>query len=720
MLIPPKRYLVTSALPYANGPLHIGHLAGAYLSADIYVRFLRLMGKDVVWVCGSDENGAAITIKALKEKKAPKEIVDKYHELFKEAFNGLGISFDMYHRTSAELHHETSQDFFRTLYKKGEFIKKETEQYFDEEANQFLADRYIKGTCPKCNYDAAYGDQCENCGSSLSPIELINPTSTLSGSTPKMKKTTHWYLPLDKYEDWLSEWINTGVVDGKQLHDPSEWKNHVLGQCKSWLQGGLQSRSMTRDLDWGVDVPPEIEGAEGKKLYVWMDAPIGYISATKQWAIDNNKDWKPYWQDDKTALVHFIGKDNIVFHCLIFPAILKAHGDYTLPVNVPANQFVNLEGDKISTSRNWAVWVNDYLKELPGKEDELRYHMIKNMPEQRDSEFTWKGYQESVNNELVNNLANFVNRVIVLTHKYYEGIVPEFDPNEVFKSATTEDYDGFHESEMLQLHDDLQEVCEYIRNFEFRAALTQLMRISSQGNQLLQFNEPWKAIKEDPELVKAVMNLGLQIVAAISVMIQPFMPFVSRRMRDLLALPQIDDTDALEEMLVQLSEGEMLIEAGHKINAATHLFTKIPNEVIEEQKSKLKKEEPTQEGPKKAVASAPSNGKPGKGEIQYDDFVKMDIRVATIKTAEPVPKTDKLLKLTLDVAGEERTVVSGIALHYQPDDIIGQQVCLLANLAPRKLRGVLSQGMILMVEDEDGKLSFVAPDKVVASGSVIS
>ena len=716
MLFPPDRYLVTSALPYANGPLHIGHLAGAYLSADIYVRFLRLMGKDVVWVCGSDEHGAAITIKALKENKSPKEIVDKYNDLFKEAFERIGIDFDIYHRTSADIHHQTSQEFFRTLHNKGEFIEKETEQYYDEEAKQFLADRYIKGTCPKCNYDGAYGDQCENCGSSLSPTELINPTSTLSGSIPVMKKTTHWYLPLDKYEDWLKEWINTGYVDGHQTHDPVEWKNHVLGQCKSWLDGGLQARSMTRDLDWGVDVPKEIPGAEGKKLYVWMDAPIGYISATKQWALDNGKDWKPYWQNDKTALVHFIGKDNIVFHCLIFPAILKAHGEYILPVNVPANQFVNLEGDKISTSRNWAVWVNEYVDELPGKEDELRYHMIKNMPEQRDSEFTWKGYQESVNNELVNNLANFVNRVIVLTHKYYDGKVPSFNPDEVFVSPSTEDYDGFHESEMLQLHDDIQDVNDYIRNFEFRAALTQLMKISSQGNQLLQFNEPWKAIKEDPENVKVVMNLALQVVCALSVLIYPFLPFASARMRNLLELDEVKATGDLDDLLINLSEGSMLIEEDHQIGKATHLFTKISDEVIEEQVLKLKKEVPIQTESKDTKEP---KGKEEKRIINYDDFIKLDIKVATIIAAEAVPKTDKLLKIQLDVAGEERTVVSGIAEHYQPDEIIGKQVSLLANLAPRKLRGVESQGMILMAEDADGKLSFVAPEHSVQSGSVI-
>ena len=418
---------MTSALPYANGPLHIGHLAGAYLSADVYVRFQRLMGKDILFICGSDEHGAAITIKAMKEGVSPQQIVDQYHEIFKETFSRMGVSFDMYHRTSAPLHHETSQEFFSTLYNKGEFDEKETEQYYDEEAGQFLADRYIMGTCPKCGHTEAYGDQCEKCGSSLNPTDLIDPVSKLSGKKPILKKTLHWYLPLDKYESWLREWVETGVCDGQQLHDPEDWKNHVLGQCKSWLDGGLQPRAMTRDLDWGVDVPDDIKGHEGKKLYVWMDAPIGYISSTKQWAKDHKKDWKKYWQNQDTALIHFIGKDNIVFHCLIFPAILKAHGNYILPVNVPANQFMNLEGRKISTSRNWAVWVHEYLNEIPDRQDELRYVMIKNMPEQKDSEFTWKGYQDANNNELVNNLANFVNRVIVLTHKYYDGKVPEFD-----------------------------------------------------------------------------------------------------------------------------------------------------------------------------------------------------------------------------------------------------------------------------------------------------
>lgn len=706
----PKRYLVTSALPYANGPLHIGHLAGAYLPADIYVRFLRLMGKDVVYVCGSDEHGAAITIKALKEEKSPKDIIDQYHELFKEAFEAMSISFDVYDRTSAPIHHETSQEFFRTLYNKNEFQEIESEQYFDIASDQFLADRYITGTCPKCHNEEAYGDQCEKCGSSLSPTDLINPKSTISGAVPVLKKTKHWYLPLDKYEGWLKEWINTGVLEGKQLHDPELWKNHVLGQCKSWLEGGLQGRAMTRDLDWGVDVPQDIPGAKGKKLYVWMDAPIGYISATKQWALDNKKKWEPYWKDKDTALIHFIGKDNIVFHCLIFPAILKAHGGYILPQNVPANQFVNLEGDKLSTSRNWAVWVNEYVKEVPGRVDELRYHMIKNMPEQKDSEFTWKGYQDSVNNELVNNLANFVNRVMVLAHKYFKGVVPEFDENQHFISPTSED-DGFHDSEMLQLHDDIQEINESLRKFEFRAALSMLMKISSQGNQLLQFNEPWKTIKEDEEQVKAVINMSLQIVAVLSVITHPFLPETSAKMRTMLKLKPIDSKGALDKLLFNLSEGEVVLKAKHKLGEAEHLFSRVDDELIEAQMNKLKAKEETTSS--KVMIEAI------KDSIQYDDFAKMDIRVARIKHAEKVAKADKLLKLELELGEESRTVVSGIAEHYKPEEIVGKYVSYLANLAPRKLRGIESQGMILLAEDGNGKLSFVTPEDELSTGSII-
>ena len=715
MNLNPKRYLITSALPYANGPLHIGHLAGAYLSGDIYARFLRSMGKDVVYVCGSDEHGAAITIKALKEKKNPKEIIDTYHELFKEAFNEMGISFDIYHRTSAEIHHETSQEFFRTLHNKGEFVEKESEQYYDTEAKQFLADRYITGTCPKCDHDSAYGDQCENCGSSLSPTELINPKSTLSGSKPILKSTKHWFLQLDKYEAWLKEWISTGQKDGEQLHDPASWKNHVLGQCKSWLEGGLHPRAMTRDLDWGVDVPQEIEGSEGKKLYVWMDAPIGYISATKQWAIDNDKDWKPYWQDKETSLIHFIGKDNIVFHCLIFPAILEAHGDYILPQNVPANQFVNLEGDKLSTSRNWAVWVNDYVKDLPGKQDELRYHMIKNMPEQKDSEFTWKGFQDSVNNELVNNLANFINRVIVLTNKYYDGIIPEYDLNLDFVSPTTQQFDGYHDGEMLQLHDDLQELNQCLRTFDFRGGLRKLMEISSQGNQLLQFNEPWKKVKLEAYdgLVKVIMNLANQYVTSISVAMYPFMPFSSDKLRDLLNLPRIEGQSEMINLLVDLAEGEDIIKSGHQIGKPTHLFSRIDDEVINQQIEKLKNSAVAN------AASSTSNAAPIKDTIQYDDFMKMDIRVAEVLSAKRVPKTDKLMELQLSLGAEERTVVSGIAEHFTAEEVVGRKVSYLANLAPRKLRGVLSSGMILMAEDQSGKLSFVDPGSDAESGSII-
>ena len=536
----PKRYLVTSALPYANGPLHIGHLAGAYLSADIYCSYQRLMGKDVVYICGSDEHGAAITMRAKKEGISPQEIIDKYHNLFKDTFKKIGVRFDHYHRTSAPLHHETSQEFFRTLYKKGEFVEQESEQYYDPEAGQFLADRYIKGTCPKCSHPSAYGDQCENCGSSLSPTELIDPVSTLTGGKPVLKTTTHWYLPLDKYEDWLSEWINTGKVDGIQLHDPSDWKNHVVGQCKSWIEGGLQARSMTRDLDWGVDVPHDVPGHEGKKLYVWLDAPIGYISSTKEWAKENGEDWEPYWKDEESALIHFIGKDNIVFHCIIFPGILRAHGEYILPVNVPANQFMNLENEKISTSRNWAVWVHEYVEDFPGQEDVLRYYLTKNMPEQRDSEFTWKGFQEANNNELVNNLANFFNRVIVLTNKYYNGAVPRMDDDQLFGSVK-EGEEVTAGVELERIKAKLEDIGSFIKKFEFRAALGALMELSSSGNQLLQFNEPWKLVKTNPEKVVPVMRVALDYAAALSVAVQPFLPFTSKKMREILNLDTIQE-----------------------------------------------------------------------------------------------------------------------------------------------------------------------------------
>jgi len=669
------------------------------------------MGKEVVYICGSDENGAAITMRAIKEKTTPQAIVDKYHNLFEETFSKIGISFDFYHRTSDPLHHETAQEFFKTLHEKGEFKVENSEQYFDDEAKQFLADRYIKGTCPKCDHPEAYGDQCENCGSALSPLELKNPISTLTGASPVLKTTTHWYLPLDKYEDWLKEWINEGSVNGEQLHYPEDWKNHVLGQCKSWIEGGLHPRSMTRDLDWGVDVPQSIEGSKGKKLYVWMDAPIGYISATKAWAARENKDWEPYWKADDTALVHFIGKDNIVFHCIIFPSILKAHGDYILPVNVPANQFMNLEGDKISTSRNWAVWVHEYLEDLPGKEDELRYVMIKNMPEQKDSEFTWKSYQEAVNNELVNNLANFVNRVMVLTNKYYEGEIPEFDEDLDVLGADGNMDTTFHDAELLSLFDDMHIYGDNIRKFDFRAALNTIMLISAKGNQILQYNEPWKKIKEDPEAVKVVMNLACQYVAALSVLLKPFLPSASDRIRGLLNLEGLKEEGELVEFMNDLAEGIHPLKAGHKISEATHLFTRIEDEVIATQMKKLESNKTSKE----EVSN--SDMKP---IIEFDDFTKLDLKTATILEAERVEKADKLLKLSVDLGFEKRTVVSGIAQHYQPDEVIGKQVVLVTNLAPRKIRGVESQGMILMADDADGKLCFVSPERQWQNGRNIS
>lgn len=707
-----KRYLVTSALPYANGPLHIGHLAGAYLPADIYVRYLRLMGKDVVFVCGSDEHGAAITVRARKEGISPREIVDKYHAIIRDTFGRIGIAFDIYHRTSEPLHHETSQDFFRKLLENGQFEEKESDQYYDETAGQFLADRYIIGTCPVCGNPGAYGDQCEKCGSTLSPTQLINPRSTLSGSAPVMRPTSHWYLKLDEHEIWLREWINTGKADGRQLHDPAEWKNHVIGQCNSWLDQGLQPRAMTRDLDWGVDVPHEIPHSAGKKLYVWLDAPIGYISATKQWALDHNTDWEPYWKDNDTALIHFIGKDNIVFHCLIFPAILKAHGGFILPVNVPANQFLNLEGNKLSTSRNWAVWVHEYVAELPGREDELRYNMIKNMPEQRDSEFTWKGFQESTNTELVGNLAGFVHRVMVLTHKNYAGVVPAIDISREFRSGWDADTFTTYDQELHRLHRKLEELGREIEHFNFRDALRVLMEISSTGNALLQFNEPWKIVKDDPELVKVVLNLGLQYVAALSVAMRPFLPFAADRLRSLLNLPPLRDERELLDILNDLAEGNPVLRPNHALNPAEHLFTRIPDEVIAAQIQKLKA---TEQANQQAAPAEPTSTTmtyvPVKELITYDDFAQLDIRTGTILEASKVEKADKLLKLKVDLGFEQRTIVSGIAQHYQPEAIIGRQVIVLANLAPRTMRGIESQGMILMAEDAEGRLSFVSPEE---------
>jgi methionyl-tRNA synthetase len=721
-----KRYLVTAALPYANGPLHIGHLAGAYLPADIYVRYLRLMGKDVVFVCGSDEHGAAITVKARKEGTTPCAIVDKYDAMLRETFEKIGIAFDIYHRTSEPLHHETSQDFFRKLLENQQFDEKETDQYFDETVGQFLADRYITGTCPVCANPDAYGDQCEKCGSTLSPTDLINPKSMLSGSIPVKRPTKHWFLRLDQHEAWLREWINSGKTGGKQLHDPAHWKNHVLGQCNSWLDQGLQPRSMTRDLEWGVDVPPEIPGAEGKKLYVWLDAPIGYISATKQWALDNGKDWELYWKDEDTALIHFIGKDNIVFHCLIFPAILKAHGEFILPANVPANQFLNLEGRKLSTSKNWAVWVHEYCEEFKGQEDVLRYNMIKKMPEQSDSEFTWKGFQETNNNELVNNLANFVNRVLVLSHKYYGGIVPAVDPELAFKSGWEAEKTGQYNEELNLLHRKLEEMGAHIERFDFREALRIFMEISGAGNALLQFNEPWKTEKENPEMVKVVMNLALQYVAALSVAARPFLPFSSEKLRHMLNLNPIQDKGDLLDILNELVEGNPVVQPNHALGQPEHLFSRIPDEVIQKQIERLMAPAgegestslPTPLHKERGVALSPPPGgaAPSKETIQFDDFAKMDIRTGTILTAEKVEKSKKLLKLSVDLGFDTRTIVSGIAEHFMPEEVVGKQVIVLVNLAPRVMMGIESKGMILFAEDAEGKLGFVGPATGWANG----
>jgi methionyl-tRNA synthetase len=740
-----KRYLVTSALPYANGPLHIGHLAGAYISADIYVRYLRLMGKDVVWVCGSDEHGAAITIRAMKEGLTPREIIDKYDAMFRKSFAGMGIAFDIFHRTSEPIHYETSQDFFRQLHKNGEFEVIENEQYFDEEKQSFLADRYISGTCPKCANPDAYGDQCEKCGSDLSPNDLLEPIrSTLSGSKPIKKPTKHWYLKLNEYENWLKRWITEGVLEDEKdaeittkTHNPNDWKNHVMGQCKSWLDGGLHPRAMTRDLDWGIPVPTEIDETGQKKLYVWLDAPIGYISATKQWAIDKGTPdlWKTYWQDNETALVHFIGKDNIVFHCLIFPALLREHGDYILPVNVPANQFMNLEGRKISTSKNWAVWVHEYLEDFQGREDELRYNMIKNMPEQRDSEFTWKGFQETNNSELVGNLANFINRVFVLVQKNFDSKIPSSIAETVVSSENPAQKVA-PSVEITRLLAGIEKIGQSIESFDFRNALQALLDVSTQGNQLLQFNEPWKTVKTDRDAASTSLNLGMQIVVALSIASQPFLPFLSSKLRKMLNLNELQN-GGFEKLIADLRENKTLIPEGHLLNEPQHLFTRISDEVIEAQIKKLE-ESDKMNNPSPLVVTGDSLSvignslpetqnpisetpqyKPLNETIQYDDFSKMDIRTATILTAEKVEKADKLLKLSIDLGFETRTIVSGIAEHFKAEEIIGQQILILANLAPRKLRGIESNGMILMAENAEGKLGFVAPPEGWMNGSIV-
>ena len=679
-----KRYTVTSALPYANGPLHIGHLAGAYLPADTFVRHLRLKRKDVVYICGSDEHGAAITIKAKKEGTTPQEIIDKYHNQIKKSFEDFGIGFNIYHRTSSPIHHDLSQEFFLNLYEKGEFIEKESEQYYDEEFDQFLADRYIIGTCPNCKNEGAYGDQCEKCGTSLSPTDLINPKSTLSGKEPILRLTKHWYLPLDKYQPWLEEWL----LEGKK----NKWKSNVYGQCSSWLKSGLQPRSMTRDLDWGIDVP--LQEAKGKKLYVWMDAPIGYISATKQWAIDNGKDWKLYWknqekEEDNSCLLHFIGKDNIVFHCITFPSILHAHGEYILPQNVPANEFLNLEGDKLSTSRNHAVWLHEYLEEFPGKQDELRYVLTSILPETSDSEFTWKDYQARINNELVAILGNFVNRVMILMHKYYEG-----------KLA----HDTLNDADLNeQVRKTYSEMEESLESFRFRQGLSSVIDLARVGNKYLTEKEPWKTYKTDPENTRVVLENCVQLIGHLGVLMQPFLPNASKKLFQLLNLET--DTVYYDEVLS--------LETGHQLNTPELLFEKVEDEVIERQLEKLKS---------KAEAAASEKAPdlaPAKENISFDQFAAMDIRTGTIIEAEKVAKTKKLLKLKIDTGIDQRTVVSGIAEFFEPEAIIGKKVSILINLEPREIKGIKSQGMILMAENSEGKLSFVSPGDETNNGSTV-
>ncbi|MCS7005357.1 MAG: methionine--tRNA ligase [Cytophagales bacterium] len=686
-----QRYTVTAALPYANGPLHIGHIAGAYLPADIYVRWLRMKGEDVVFICGSDEHGAAITVKARKEGLTPQAVVDKYHEHIQKTFERFGISFDIYYRTSDKLHYQISQEFFLKLYEKGHFIEEETEQYYDEEAKQFLADRYIIGTCPKCSYENAYGDQCERCGASLSPSELLNPRSALSGSTPVLRKTKHWYLPLNLHEKWIRTWIENGTLEGEQHHDPEEWKNHVLGQCKSWLDAGLQPRAMTRDLDWGVPVPlPE---AEGKVLYVWLDAPIGYISATQAWAMQKNKDWKPYWQAEDTKLVHFIGKDNIVFHCIIFPILLKLHGDYILPHNVPANEFLNLEGNKISTSRNWAVWLHEYLDEFPDKRDVLKYVLTSILPETKDSEFTWKDFQQRNNNELADILGNFVNRVIVLTNKYYNGYAP----------APDKYYDNDKEtiSEIIRI---VRRVDELIGEYKFKEAQFEVMNLARLGNRYLADNAPWNLAKDpnNSSRIRTIMHVALQITANLSIILYPFLPDTAAKIQRMLRI----------DIATWIEAGRMnLIPENHRISPnAEILFQKIEDSVIEKQLAKLET----------AKLSVNDSVAPIKENISYEDFSKLDLRIATITHAEKIPKTQKLLKLTLAVGTDTRTVVSGIAEHYTPEQIVGKQVVLLANLAPKVIKGIESKGMILMAQNRNGTLAFLQPDKVIENGGIVS
>ncbi len=725
-----KRNLVTCALPYANGPVHIGHLAGVYVPADIYVRYLRMKGEDVLFVCGSDEHGVPITIKAKKEGVTPQDIVDRYHALIKSSFAGLGINFDIYSRTSSQVHAQMASDFFRKLYEDGKFIVKESEQYYDEQAKTFLADRYITGTCPRCGSEGAYGDQCEKCGATLSPDELINPKSALSGSALVKKATKHWYLPLDEYEKWLGEWI----LDGHK-----EWKTNVYGQCKSWIDGGLQPRAVSRDLDWGVPVP--VEGAEGKVLYVWFDAPIGYISNTKELLPQT---WEKWWKSQDTKLVHFIGKDNIVFHCIVFPSMLKAHGGYILPDNVPANEFLNLEGDKISTSRGWAVWLNEYLQELPGKEDVLRYVLCANAPETKDNDFSWKDFQTRNNSELVAIFGNFVNRAIVLTHKYFGGRVPADLKPEAIDDET-----------LAQIPQIVSEIEENISSYKFREALKAAMNLARLGNKYLTDTEPWKVAKNDLDRTASILNVSLQICAALGIVFEPFLPFSAEKLRRMLnvgviagtdhrageegtcgvnifksgecaALHTIGSVDAPESFEgLSLSWNDLfsarILPAGHEIGQAQLLFEKIEDEMIAPQIERLEAIRKAREEAEAAAAAAEAAAKvePQKEECCFEDFEKMDIRTATVLEAERVPKTDKLLKLTIDTGIDTRTIVSGIAEYYSPEEMVGKQICILANLAPRKIRGIESKGMILMARQGDGKMRFVTPAETLNNGAQI-
>lgn len=672
-----RRYLITSALPYANGPLHIGHLAGVYVPSDIYTRYLRMKGLDVISICGSDEHGVPITLKARNEGITPQEVVDRYHAINKKAFEDFGIAFDIYSRTSNKIHYETASDFFLTLYKKGEFVEKTSEQYYDEEAGCFLADRYIVGTCPHCGNENAYGDQCEKCGTSLSPNDLINPHSTISGSKPVLKETLHWYLPLDRYEGWLRKWI---------LEDHKEWKTNVYGQCKSWIDQGLQPRAVSRDLDWGVPVP--VEGAGGKVLYVWFDAPIGYISATRELT----PDWEKYWKDPETKMVHFIGKDNIVFHCIIFPSMLRAEGSFILPDNVPANEFLNLENDKISTSRNWAVWLHEYLEDFPGKQDVLRYTLCANAPETKDNDFTWKDFQARNNNELVAILGNFVNRTLVLTGKYYEGYVPE-------RGETTETDRSVLE-EISKIRENVESSLE---SYRFREALREAMNLARLGNKYLADSEPWKLVKNEPGRVRTIMNISLQITANLTIILEPFLPFSMSTLRKWINITLKPWDDAGRDDL---------LPAGHRIGEPGLLFEKIEDSDIEKQINKLV-------SVKKANLAATSQAMPSKDPVSFDDFTKIDIRTATILEAEKVPKTTKLLKLKIDTGLDIRTIVSGIAEYYDPAAIIGRQISIVANLESRKIKGIESKGMILMAEDRDGKLVMVTPESPVSNGSAV-